>query len=608
MLAMYSSRAAWRNLPPVSSHDTRQVLKQFSPSEQKQLLNEISGAYQMAEQQVHWNTEAQVTCVHCEADDTKAHRLFECPVTQQQREPFQATLEYFQDTDIAELPVVHCHPQTELLRTMCWYPSIPDIHPDIYRTLRDWDHQGSTLTFYTDGACLHPTDRYHRHAAFSVVIDLALTDAERLQQVRLAAINEPVHTLLPIALCQSSGLQNIHRAEIEAHVYICERFQHTTIHTDSAVALSLDLKCQRAQSLHELRDHPEYDLAQRLWIAMQTGTHNFHKVKAHALDVPDANPLDTYHKLGNQVADRAANRACRYLSGNIATENQAIMDAKTTHTQHLIQLYKLYLQLFRQRAQVDRIAQRATVPQDNSSRHQQFVSELKDYAVDPPWSPPDLHVNNVDKTAWGPWLSGQLLQWMQAVKWPQRAEQHTHQQLGITWLELSLSFAHWIGMYIPVKRIDAKGIERLVTPNSYHMAKSMGMKLSEHAHSFSIWFRQFTDLHDQYQWPDVPRGMARSLYVLGSGHFTSGFLWRPQFPYQQQVTDTMLEYLRIHKGYAFTALPDLAYTASPETITKVMKETEGKWQVRCQEYQRLSREMRQWKASRSTQRQLSFAV
>lgn len=203
------------------------------------------------------------------------------------------------------------------------------------------------------------------------------------------------------------------------------------------------------------------------------------------------------------------------------------MKEKEEYTRNLTEIYKLYIQLFRTRATVDRVAQRATGPQDNQARHQQFLKDLHEYVVEPCWNPQPLLVNSTERTAWGAWLSDKMMQWMRAVRWPTQPDQHTHQELGVTWVELSLSFAFWIGMYIPVKRKDSKGVDRLLTPTSYQTAKAMNMKLSEQAHSFSIWYKQIMDLHDHVQWPSLERGLVRSLYVLGSGHFSSGFLWKP---------------------------------------------------------------------------------
>lgn len=68
----------------------------------------------------------------------------------------------------------------------------------------------------------------------------------------------------------------------------------------------------------------------------------------------------------------------------------------------------------------------------------------------------------------------------------------------------------------------------------------------------------------------------------------------------------MTQYLAIHKGPAFSALPEITYTATMETMRQVMRETQGKWQDQCHKYHRASRELKQWRTTRDTQRQLTF--
>eukprot|EP00435_Cladocopium_sp_Y103_P036708 s2370_g9.t1 len=115
----------------------------------------------------------------------------------------------------------------------------PQIPAPMYTALHAMDMNGHTLHFYTDGSCQHPANPNTRYSSYSVVLDVCHTDAERIAAAKLYA-DEGVlpNSLHVLTAARTPGEQRIHRAELYAIIWICERFCNVAIHTDSAVTLA----------------------------------------------------------------------------------------------------------------------------------------------------------------------------------------------------------------------------------------------------------------------------------------------------------------------------------------------------------------------------------
>ena len=113
-------------------------------------------------------------------------------------------------------------------------------------------------------------------------------------------------TLKPLMCSRLQGLQDILRAELSAIVYICERYYHTVVHTDSATSLHLIQKVQNTTNWEELGPLPHLDLLVRLWQILRCGRRRFFKVKAHSEHDDTQDMLQLYHRLGNKAANDCA--------------------------------------------------------------------------------------------------------------------------------------------------------------------------------------------------------------------------------------------------------------------------------------------------------------
>ena len=149
----------------------------------------------------------------------------------------------------------------------------------MYDALHKLDMTGHMLRFFT-GSCLHLASINTRFSSFSIVVDLANDDEERImfaRQFKHSHIMPP--TLQFLNACRTPGTQHIHRAELAAVVYLCERFFNTVIYSDSAVTLYVVQRCLDAEHFRILHDLDHLDLVHRLWCAMHVGHRVFTRCK-----------------------------------------------------------------------------------------------------------------------------------------------------------------------------------------------------------------------------------------------------------------------------------------------------------------------------------------
>ena len=75
----------------------------------------------------------------------------------------------------------------------------------------------------------------------------------------------------------------------------------------------------------------------------------------------------------------------------------------------------------------------------------------------------------------------------------------------------------------------------MLTPiQSFAALKAYDVKLSELANLFAIFCKQLQDLQDTPIFPEVERGLVRSLYIQGAAFFSSGFRIRAVVPFQSE--------------------------------------------------------------------------
>lgn len=117
----------------------------------------------------------------------------------------------------------------------------------------------------------------------------------------------------------------------------------------------------------------------------------------------------------------------------------------------------------------------------------------------------------------------------------------------------------FLGCYLPLKRADQRGTEKLTPMFTHAETSAYGAKLGEMGRQFSHLMRQVEDLSVSPIMPPVPRALVKSLYDQGSNIRSSGFTWRPAYFAQDRVAAIMKDYLRFSKGPTYDIVPVLDF-------------------------------------------------
>ena len=604
----HADRKDWKGLPPISRAMTIQVLRQYNQAQQIKLLNEISGAYQTRVQQSAWDTAVPPECPHCGEIDTKQHRTMHCPALADLRIPHKETFQWIADTGscMDVLPVIHVHEDHQSHLQLHWMQEEPQIQPQLHKQLQSFDFAGSFIQVYTDGSCQYPELTESRFASFAIVLDCAQTDRERQSLAsQFKDTHEMPTTLKPLMCSRLQGLQDILRAELCAIIYICERYYHTSIHTDSAISLHLIHKVQNTTHWENLGPLPHLDLLVRLWQILRCGHRRFFKVKAHSEHDDTQDMLQLYHRLGNKAANDSAILANKHMLPMFARSLEQVCQEQKQQQSHLKNLFDFHLTVFTRMA----CLHKETQHDENAAREVAFNWDcLKIYKVDLPWTPPRLRLDWTHDCAWGPWLARQMVEWMREFRWPQTPDQVPHQSIGVSWYELVLSFMQYTKMFFPLRREDGKGNETLVTFKNRAMAMGHNAKFSEFAMTFSIFFLQITGLLSDLVWPKLDRQLVKAMFVQGTSFYTSGFMWRPEYPHQDWVYDTLAVYLRGSTGppdgTALHALPSMDWELDDRRYQQLRLEMRGTWYTRSMATRRQMKKLRDWQ--QNPQGQLHF--
>ena len=606
LLTQHCNRKPLRGLQPISGPETQQVLSKFDAKQKRALINEIAGGFQTRSQQAEWDPDCDGLCAHCSQPDTREHRLYECPLTEPVRRKFATSLQWFVDQGIPahELPVIHKHEDSEWLHTVYANLPEPEAAPDMYAQLHAIDMQGHQLRFYTDGSCQRPHLPQCRNAGFAVMVDLATTDFHRCHEVAcFQSSGQKPQSIQMVTSCLLPGTPGIHRAELAALVFVCERFFNTLIYTDSQVALNIAIKCVQRVPISKFAYHADLDLVTRLWHAVALGTREFRKVAAHSdLQLPPT--VDIYHQLGNQCVHDAALAATTYQLPALQKQIHDHAEFQIASQTHLQKLFDFHLEAHYHRAVADDIHRCQPVRQTPARAIDR--TQLAAYDVSDPFVGRLARRNQYADSSFGPTLTHLVYTWMTQVKWPQADNLHPLQSLGVTWIELALSFVFSTSCWIPVKRLDDRGDEALLVPRSLADARAHAIKLSEISLSLSNMVKQTLELTDAQPWPDQSKGLVRSLYVLGARVFSQGFTSRPAFPCQDVVQRVLEPYLRLHSGPAFEMLPEVSITAPAALWQSVHNETRGSWPHRCERARAAWRKFNKWKRQMEGQALLRF--
>ena len=553
LVMMMTSRHSLYSMPDVSRCDTVSILQTFSDSERRQLLREIAGAYQLEGQKAHWTSDSDGSCPFCGEMDSKQHRFQECAAFAHVRESFTMVLRQVEEEGltIAQMPVIHSHADMQMHQLLHNQQPHAILMERFYEFARERQMHNQTFHIYVDGSCCYPRFPTSRFAAYSGVIDTAHNDVHRRELAQCFLRDGTIpNTLVTCFASRVQGAQNIPRAELKA-IQVASALPFGLIHSDSAYALG-----RATLAVHDTSKFYAMTNTDLLWEIhdMQPDPARFVKIKAHKnlFDIGDL--LDLYHALGNHVADQSAKMACKSLNPEWHHELQVFHEQTDLARNLLAECYKLHLELFKARAAM---AQQMTrqdsdaVPSHAKTSPTAVVNAIKS------WEPRDkqvLHFPQDDlswfsKFSWGEVWARDLYSWMQGFQWPTEPQGPLEKELGVSWIELALSFSMTTKKCLPILRKNHLGKTRLLMVEDETDVTAHSVHLTDIATTMQKMWAQSMLLLPSEACPCLGKDLQISLYVQGFGESVSGMTPRPKFPKQHRVSDYVQQYLLGKSSY-----------------------------------------------------------
>ena len=388
-------------------------------------------------------------------------------------------------------------------------------------------HDDSYLIF-TDGSCLHPNHEYARSAAFAIVI----YDPTK---------QHDAHGFRLIGAAECSNQQSINRAELLALVEVAVNQHAGTVVSDSQYALTAVHMCRTAQDHRFLHKHANYDLLQKLWHALQNSQLAFEKIKSHQpleCAKTDAEAIRIY---GNALADSAAQQAVhRYRKVHPRYADLAEEEEMQANLQ---KVWTFRYGLMKKRAQLsvaNSATEKVTIPGEPVPT---LVQSLKLFA---PYNPDQPNLCIPDEllrwSLWGTAYSRDLFAWMKQLKWNPNPDNDRASQVGVSWLELALSFI-WATSRIPPVNLGGRGRKMKTITYSLEApplaAECSFAKITNHFRcAVEHLLKAATSSPEQWH----QRTKIRTHYYYGAKCGAQGIRWRPSFPHQKQVIEHLQKY------------------------------------------------------------------
>eukprot|EP00438_Fugacium_kawagutii_P026374 Skav206095 [mRNA] locus=scaffold2150:239336:242452:- [translate_table: standard] len=532
-LILHNDRKDVGRFAPIDRNAVLSLWPKFSSSDRLLLLREISGSFQ-TRWQSQWDSTTSDSCVFCGGQDTRKHRLLECSHFSHLREPYQNLLDDIGDNHeyLCELPVPRLTQTDYFLRGLHYSMPTPELPTAMVAKIQEL-YAAATPAFYTDGSALLPECPSVRMASFGVIADLAVTDEMRVQQAKtFRRLDLSPPTLVQLVVGRLHGPQMIHRAELQAIIWVFQHFPRAVVVTDSSFADDWVKKLQQGHSLFDMALHPDIDLLTSLRQTLKPG-HSTRKTKAHRDLGSLSDDLDLYDALGNDKADKAAGTANRHLFPPIATQMLAAQQDFQQQQTDFHQFWKYLLKLHTTRALLDT---EETIHDVHVPAPQDLLAQARQWAPVNGWRmSSDLTETWLESSAWGLHCMHTVKTFLQGCVWATEQDEGPLADMGVSWAELALGLVLVHGTWLPVRRKDAAGVEYLHQPQSSQEAQSMGVTLGEQSRVAQQLVSQFQSLIPQPVAPDLQGGKVRALTLYGSALHMAGLRRRPSYPQQAEV-------------------------------------------------------------------------
>eukprot|EP00438_Fugacium_kawagutii_P015771 Skav224434 [mRNA] locus=scaffold3233:104463:109694:+ [translate_table: standard] len=523
----------------VNREATVSVLKQLPEDQLPVAIKHIAFASQSGSQRLHWNPDDDGTCAHCHELDTRTHRLLECPVGDNIREPYLEDIRHYQESgsNMAEFTVVPVHPYAEGYQALQFKAPDAILASEALRHVEASRHTGVPVVWFTDGSCKFPNSVDTRFSAYAIILDLAPDDSYRENIVRQhGSFNPDLPCFACVAAARTQGEQDILRAEMQAIMCIILQARYGEICTDSQAAIDLVTLALSVPSMPHLSNCAHCDILFRIWDQRHLVQVTFRKIRSHQEHRTELSLLQQYYQWGNAYADSKASHALQFVDQSFGTALEELRGCQQEQREQLLMLLRLHLALHPVRAQA---AQQLQAQQGQTQRTADTIVEAfsswsvpQGFFLPRPAATPFL-----THCAWGEHTADKLLTWLSRVRWPADDSEQgpLEQSTGTTWVGMFLSFAYDQRVLIPVLRQDDTGEQQVLQLGTMAQAREYKTTLSEQAANFRKAWENTEALTVPRLAPQLPRRKVPALYVQGYRHYVQGIVARPELPQQSAV-------------------------------------------------------------------------
>ena len=541
LVIMHSARTKWYHFPDIACTETVNVLAKFPDPKRWLLIREIAGAYQTAAQKKRWLSTATGMCEHCQQEDSRIHRLLECPIGSDARAQYQSVINQWQEDEslMPAFPVVTVHPDLEAMQLVLFHQAPPIWGQAILELVENMQQDETQMHWFTDGSCSHPSDPHARHAAFAIVLDLCTTDEQRCLIAEQTHDDHATPSFQVACVARCQGEQDILRAETAAIICIAEKIGQGIIRSDSQVAISNIQRTLQAATVKDFLMCEHFDLLFHLWCIRDRVNITLRKVKSHQNIKNIHDPLLKYWSIGNNYVDRVAQHACLHMESDFVSKMDQIHRDNEKDKADLENIFHLHLELqdVRARASANKDSGDKVTRHDYRSLQNAYSSWL---VIDTPYSFQEADLQFLQHSSFGEAMATLTYNWLRQLVWPATDNGPLNCKTGITWVELSLSWMFYNKQFVPCLRKDHLGIMRLCFVSGYQAAKERGMSFTECGTMIQKMIdNTCASLPQQIIPANLVRGKVSSLYRLGSNRWHQGFSVRPQMPCQDKVVQLL---------------------------------------------------------------------
>ena len=394
-------------------------------------------------------------------------------------------------------------------------------------------------------------------------------------------------TLKTCFVGRTKGEQSISRAEVHALAF-ASTLPYGVIHTDSQYAIRFVEQLQLLGTLEGLSNGDLMHLGNLKHLPLQ----RIKKIKAHRSPDSAADLLDLYHLLGNAMVDEVAKTTCKELNKSWQQQLECCHVQVAMECSVLFEIYKLHLDLFKARSQAAQQMSRLednNLPADGKADLRPIRQALSN------WEPTTVQqLSFPDNTdwfeffSWGRFLAEQMYQWMQLTIWPVEHGGPLQKEVGVTWLELGVSFSMFIQQALPIIRQNDLGQNRLLMIEDNRDLEEHSVTGTDLAATMQKMWCQCEGWIQPERRPDVTKGLTMSLYAQGFQQAASGLTPRPKFYAQDRVTEFLAPHILKRTSFGFDCRMDRCTTRTTTLQT-------CDWQFLCE---RIKRVRRTWKGAK----------